>query len=72
MADKKKPDHVIKGDVMFKKVSPLACYFELERDPKFLGNRNFTLDRTVLPNDFDPEKYEVTGSFSIELTITKK
>lgn len=72
MADKKKPDHVIKGGVMLKKVSPLAAYFELERADGFLGNRNFTLDRELLPADFEPEKYEVSGNFSIELTITKK
>jgi hypothetical protein len=62
----------IKGSVRFKKVDPLACYFELEREPRFLGNRNFTLDREVLPKDFNPEKYEVTGEFSIKLTITEK
>ena len=72
MADKKKPDHVIQGEVVFKKVDPLACYFEMEPSKTLLSNRRFTLDRSVLPTDFDPEKYEVSGTFSIELTITPK
>ena len=72
-AKKENPnEHVIKGGVQFKKVSPLAAYFELDRADEFLGNRTFTVDRSLLPKDFEPEKYEVTGEYSIKLIITPK
>jgi len=71
-AKKDSNERVIKGPVLFKKVDPLAGYFELGRHEAFLGNRNFTVDRSVLPDDYEPEKYEVSGEYSIKLVVTPK
>ncbi len=73
MVTPKKPKEVeIKGEVLFKKVDRLASYFELEQDEKYLANRTFTLDRSVVPDDYEPEKYEVTGEYSIKIKVTEK
>ena len=69
---KKAKEHVIKGGVIFKKVSPLAVYFELEREDSFLGNRNFTVARDAFPADFNPEMHKVSGEFSIKIVVSEK
>jgi hypothetical protein len=72
MTAKKPKEHVIKGGVIFKKVSPLAVYFELEREKSFFGNRSFTVDRDAFPADFNPEIHEVSGEFSIKIVVSEK
>lgn len=57
-----------------KKVDAYRVWCEMDRDDNgtIQGDRSLDLARDVLPADYEPEKYEISGSYSIKLVIKKK
>jgi hypothetical protein len=71
-AKEKGPDVTLTGPMTFKKNDPTGVAFSLD-DSKMLDIASVRIvDEPVLPADFAPERYEVTGTWTIELNFTKK
>jgi len=73
MATKKKEiKKEIKGEVFFKNIDAHLARLELEYHKLLVSNRRIDIPADVFPYDFELEKYEVKGSYSIRITITEK
>lgn len=74
----KDPDEKeIKGGIRIRKIDSMVFRIELEQvregdDILLLGNRTMDLPRNFAPADYEPEKYDISGEYSITLTITEK
>lgn len=73
MAKKKElysKETIIKGSVLFQNVDPNAARFEMEDKKGTLrSNRRFQVDPSFLPDDFDPNAFEVSGEYSIKIVV---
>lgn len=81
MTAKKKPEDKptveVKGGIRIRKIDSMVFRIELEQVIKggenlLLGNRTMDLPRDFAPADYEPEKYDISGDFSINLKITEK
>jgi len=61
----------IGGEVKFQSVDRRAARITLEGE-KIIGPRRFEIDRSLLPADYEADKYTVTGLFKIELKVKEK
>ena len=82
MTAKKTPntgeEKIITGGIRLRKIDSMVFRIELEqvKDKQdnilLLGNRTMDLPRGFAPADYEPEKYEISGEFSINLKIAEK
>jgi len=68
---KKKTSIEIEGEAVFNSMDRRACRISLNSD-KIIGPRRFEVDRKLLPADYEPAKYSITGTFSINLEVKEK
>ena len=61
-----------KGDIEFRNCDSYMVRTEMDSHPGIMSNRRIDFARSVLPNDFESEKYTVTGRYVLTLEITEK
>ena len=72
MAEKAK-EKVIKGELLLKLKDPHMVRLELSQDKDLIiSKRELCLLPEVLPVDYEPELYEVTGSYKFTINVKKK
>ena len=63
---------MLRGDLVFKEITPNQIKFDFDDNPKILTNRNLDLARELAPLDFEHEKYEIKATYYIEVVTTEK
>ena len=62
---------VVKGEMAFQRVGQDAVTFK-RTDKNLIGSPVVQFPMTLLPADYAPEKYEVTGSFEYRINVKEK
>lgn len=68
MAEKK----VIKGELLFKEVTPTQVKFDFDSNNKILSNRNFDVVRKMVPADFEHGLHDVKATYLITIETMEK
>lgn len=71
----KKKDPIIKkieGKLSYHHCDPYMARFHVEERDEIKGLGSIEFDRGILPEDFELEKYEVSGSYKIEIVVKPK
>ena len=72
MTQRKPIEKEFKGNLTFHHVDPHMARFHLDGVPEILSKRVIEFIPGVLPNDFELERYDVSGSFEFKIMISKK
>lgn len=59
----------IKGDLVLDDVDRLSARFKKEGENEIQSNRRIHFDASVLPPDYEPEYYKVTGSYKYIIEV---
>lgn len=69
---KKNEGYKIKGKLKFGNLDQQAARMDIQGAPELLNTRILKLDTGVLPKDFEPDLYDVTGTYEFVIKATPK
>lgn len=62
----------IDGELTLRGCDALMVRMAMEKKPEVMSKAMLDLNRSVLPADFEPEKYSVSGKYIFEIEIREK
>lgn len=72
MAAVKPVEKTIKGKMNLQAADAIMAQFAMDRNDMVRSNVKVVFGRSVLPDDYEPEKYDIEGSFEFKVIIKKK
>ena len=72
MSNKKDIVKKFGGELIFTDVDPIHARFEMAENDNLLGARRLQMPVDILPEDYEPEKYDVKGKFGFEIIVVPK
>ena len=62
----------IKGQLTFKGSDQIMLRAEMEQHPELRSSRTVVFSKSVIPADYEPDKYDLTGEYVFKVVCKPK